>query len=79
MFENVRDPLGITLVSLLPANCFHILWMCEDDVAGMLEGVVNRNQYFPVDSIHTSWQLFSLSHVAYRRKSPVKVENRLLL
>ena len=39
----------------------------------------NFIQYFPVDSIHTSLQLCSASHAAQRRRSPVKVEKRLLL
>jgi len=31
-------------------------------------------QYFPVDSINTSLQLFSASQTAHRRKSPVNLE-----
>lgn len=45
----------------------------------MLERGKMDRDVIEIVGIHTSLQLFSESQSAHRRKSPVKVENRLLL
>lgn len=79
VLENVRNPLGVLFVSFLATNCFHIFGVGKDNVTGKLQNVKIGIQYFPADSMQTSLQLFSASHLAQRRRSPVKVEKRLRL
>ena len=41
VLEDVSDPLGISFVRFIAPNCFHILGVSKDDVAGGLQDVVN--------------------------------------
>ena len=47
MLEDVGNPLGIPFFSLLAPDGLHILRVCEDDVAGGFQNIVNRNPIFP--------------------------------
>lgn len=43
MLEDVRDPLGIPFVRFLPANRFDVLGVCQNNAAGRLQDIVDRN------------------------------------
>lgn len=43
MFKDICNPLGIPLVGFLAANRFDILGMRQNDIAGWLQDVVDRN------------------------------------
>lgn len=47
MLENVCDPFGVLLICFLSPNCFHILGVSKDNVAGVFQNVVNRNPILP--------------------------------
>lgn len=68
MLEDVSNPFSILFACFLAANRFDVLRVSEDNSAGSFQNVVNR---FPVDSMHTSLQLFSANHAAQRRNLPV--------
>ena len=41
VFEDVSDPLGVSLIRFLSPDGFHILGVSKDDVAGGLQNIVN--------------------------------------
>ena len=45
-FENVGDPLGVTLVGFLAADSLDILRVSKDNVARLFEDVVDGNPVF---------------------------------
>ena len=47
VLEDVGNPLSVPLIRFLPSNCFHILGVSKDNIAGGLQDVVNGNPIFP--------------------------------
>ena len=47
VLEDVGNPLSVPLIRFLPSNCFHILGVSKDNIAGGLQDVVNGNPILP--------------------------------
>lgn len=43
MFEDIGNPFCVFLVGFLAANCFDILWMCQNDFTVCFKDIVNRD------------------------------------
>lgn len=52
VLEDVCDPLSVPLIRFLPSNCFHILGVSKDNIAGALQNVVDGNPILPC-GLHT--------------------------
>ena len=41
MFEDVGNPFGVLLIRFLPSDCFYVLGVGKNDIAGRFQDVVN--------------------------------------
>lgn len=79
VLENISDPFGVFLVCFLASDCLDVLGVGQNDGAGTLQDVVNRNLILPCGFHAHILTVVSASQTAHRRKSLVNVEKRLLL
>lgn len=47
VLEDVCNPLGISLVCFLVSHGFHIIRMSQNDIAGVLQNVIDENPILP--------------------------------
>jgi hypothetical protein len=71
VLEKVSDPLRILLVGLFALDGFNELGGVTTTWQLFSRMLCTGNQYLPVDSMHTSLQLFSQSQAAMSRNPPV--------
>ena len=72
--EQIPNPLGILCVILVSFT--HLGLAMTTRMLRFSRMLKTGTQYFPVDSMHTSKQLFSWSQSAKRFRSELNVENR---